>query len=77
MVGFNQEVSSSVPALMMIRPGNGGSREMIGDPHSGQKIRNTGSPLSALSLKVFVVPSIEKAVSGTTTTIEKALPACF
>jgi hypothetical protein len=61
----------------MFSPGIAGALEMIGDPHSGQKTRYTGWPLSPLSLKVLVAPSIDIADSGTQTTIENALPACL
>ena len=77
IVGLSQDVSSNVPALMMLRPGKAGATEIIGEPHSGQKMRFTGWPLLALSLYVFVFPWIVSADSGTATTMEKALPACF
>jgi hypothetical protein len=41
---------------------------VMGDPHSGQKFRRTGWPLSPVSLNVL---------SPQPTTTVKAVPACF
>ena len=48
IVGLSQDVSSNVPALMMLRPGKAGATEIMGEPHSGQKMRSTRTAASAL-----------------------------
>src|ERR1700722_14617265 len=77
MVGFTQVVSSSVPALMKVRPGITSTSEIIGEPHSEQKRRCTGFPLSPVSSKVLMGPVIEKDAAGTATTTAENVPACF
>jgi hypothetical protein len=51
--------------------------EVIGEPHSGQKFRSTGWPLSPVSWKVLSRPWIDSDDLGTPMTTEKAVPACF
>jgi hypothetical protein len=51
--------------------------DVIGDPHSGQKFRRTGWPLSPVSLNVLSCPWMDIADFGTPTTTVKAVPACF
>src|SRR5829696_2523209 len=77
MVGLTHFVSSSVPDLMKTMPGIASTSEIIGEPHSGQKRRCTGCPLSPVSSKVLIGPVIERAAAGTATTTEENVPACF
>jgi hypothetical protein len=48
--------SSSVPPLMIMRPGWIVGSSAIDDPHSGQKCRNIALPLSAGLVNVFNTP---------------------
>src|SRR5829696_7472327 len=77
MVGLTHFVSSSVPDLMKTMPGIASTSEIIGEPHSGQKRRCTGCPLSPVSSKVLIGPVMERAAAGTPTTPGPNVPECF
>jgi len=73
--GCSQDVSSSVPALTQSIVGVAVTSEKIGEPHFEQNLRNTGSPLSPISLNVSgCAPSMISAPFGTATSIENAVP---
>src|SRR5262245_451643 len=62
---------------MRATPGIASTSEIIGEPHSGQKRRCTGFPLSPLSSNVLMGPVMARAAAGTATTTEENVPACF
>src|SRR4051812_20403232 len=77
MVGFSLLVSSSVPAFTNAKSGIASTKVVIGEPHSEQKLRWTGRPLSPLSRKSLNGPLTLRTVLGTATITENAVPACF
>jgi hypothetical protein len=77
MAGLIARGSSNDPTGSIVSPGITSADCVIVDPHSGQKSRCVGLPLSPTSLKRFVVPVTVKLAVGTATTVPKALPVLF
>src|SRR5215210_6574122 len=76
--GLNHDGSSNVPALSHSRSGVATTSLTIAEPHLGQNLRKTGSPLSPTSSKAArASPSIRRLPFGRTTKIEKAELVCF
>ena len=78
MFGFSHELSSSVPALMIIASCRASASVARDDPQFRQNFRDSGlplSPLSAYETKVFRRQVTLGA--GTTTFTEKAEPDTF
>jgi hypothetical protein len=72
-VGRSHDVSSRLPARMRTTPSLGGPQ--IEEPHSGHTSRVLTRPLSATRCRgLGSTPLRRKAVSATTSPIEKALP---
>ena len=66
-----------MPTLIQVSSGMTATSDAMGDPHVGQKLRDTGCPLSPVSWKVLSVPLGLKADSAIATRNEKADPVCF
>src|SRR5829696_7103324 len=76
--GLNHDGSSNVPALSHSRSGVATTSLTMAEPHLGQNLRKTGSPLSPTSSEAAKgPPSIRRLPFGRTTKIEKAELVCF
>src|ERR687890_1497967 len=76
--GLNHDGSSNVPALNDSTSGVAITSLTMAEPHLGQNLRKTGSPLSPTSSKAAKgSPSIFRLPLGRTTKMEKAELVCF
>jgi hypothetical protein len=66
-----------VPPLINTKAGRMDGSSATDEPHSGQKWRTIGLPLSAKLLNVFNVPRNSSAALGTRIKKPKALPVNF
>src|SRR5215204_5625820 len=76
--GLNHDGSSNVPALSHSTSGVAITSLTMAEPHLGQNLRKTGSPLSPTSSKAAKgSPSIRRLPLGRMIKIEKAELVCF
>src|SRR5215211_82295 len=76
--GLNHDGSSNVPAFSHSTSGVAITSLTMAEPHLGQNLRKTGSPLSPTSSKVAKgSPSIRRLPLGRMTKLENAELVCF
>src|SRR5919107_6136668 len=76
--GLNHDGSSNVPAFSHSTSGVATTSLTMAEPHLGQNLRKTGSPLWPTSSKEAKgSPSILRLPFGRTTKMEKAELVCF
>src|SRR3712207_4731975 len=77
--GLSQEGSSNVPALSHSRAGVAARSLSMAEPHLGQNLRMTGSPVSwpTVSKAARACPSVRRLPFGRATSTEKAELVCF